>query len=117
MSKTVNYTDAQVAELTAAYGACESDSERTECVAEYAEAFGKTPASIRAKLVREGVYVAKADTAKNGAARVKKDSLVEQIASVMGVTSEALPGLEKAGKVTLRKVLAALETAKASAPV
>jgi hypothetical protein len=35
----------------------------------------------------------------------------------MGVTSEALPGLEKAGKVTLRKVLAALETAKASAPV
>ena len=53
--KTPNYTQAQVAQITEAYNSGQS-------IDEIADAVGKSVRSVRSKLVREGVYVAKPKT-------------------------------------------------------
>ena len=78
-------------------------------VAQLADELGKSPASIRAKLTREGIYVPKAK-APAGKASVTKAQLVTAIAAEMNVDEDVVGSLEKATKVALGKVLAALRS-------
>lgn len=107
-TKTENYTEVQTTELVGAYTAASTAEDRSAVVAHYAEAFGKTVNSIRAKLVREKVYVAKTYTNKNGAKPVKKDSMVADIAKRIGMSQEACESLEKVNKNVLVRILHAL---------
>ena len=107
-AKTENYTEAQTVELVGAYRAASTSEDRLIVVAEFAERFGKTINSIRAKLVREKVYVAKVYTNKNGAKPVKKDSMVSDIAKKIGMSVEACDSLEKVNKAVLVRILHAL---------
>ena len=112
--KTPNYTEEQTAELVAAYTAAENEEQRNEVVEGYAELFFKTKPSIRAKLVREGVYVKNAYKSKTGAKPETKEQIVADIASAMGVDADAkLGGLEKANKGALRLIRQTLLIAQA----
>jgi len=98
-----------VAEMVNEYKEAETDEERAAVVQEWSEKLGKSPASVRQKLVREGVYIAKERTSKDGSEVISKGKLVDQIAEALGITlteSEAT-SLEKATKQTLKKILEA----------
>lgn len=99
--KNVNYTDEMTTDIVEAYNDAETDAERETVVQELAEKHGRTVRSIRAKLVREGVYIAKTYKNKNGKKPETKEDIVTAIAKVMNVTVDALNGLEKATKPTL----------------
>ncbi len=105
-SKAQTYTDDQVSKMVADYTAVDTDEARAEVVDSLASEFGKSIASIRSKLVREGVYVKKTRTTKSGEPVVSKADLVEQIAEAMGEDAEVMESLEKATKVVLQKILA-----------
>lgn len=107
-AKTENYTEAQTVELVGAYTAASTPEDRSAVVAHYAEAFGKTVNSVRAKLVREKVYVAKVYTNKNGKMPVKKDTLVGEIAKKLTMSEDACSSLEKVNKDVLVRILHAL---------
>lgn len=96
--KTVNYTEEMTNELVGAYTQAASNDERNEVVTEMAEKFGKTVASIRAKLVREKVYV-KAEATKGRG--VLKDELVAAIATLTNSDEELMDSLAKATKEAL----------------
>ena len=100
--KTVNYTDEMVEAMVADY----SDSPTTDTVARLASEYDKSTRSIVAKLVREGVYVAKPRVTKTGAPVVRKADLVASIQDRMGGIE--LPTLEKASKADLSNLLNAL---------
>ena len=108
MTKSV-YTPEVTAALVEKYTAAESAEARQEVVESYAEELGVKVASVRAKLVREGVYV-KAERARKSVAT--KSELVAKLAEALGESEESLESLEKATKGALTKVLAGL--AKAS---
>ena len=108
----VNYTEAQVNEAVARYEAANTDVARAEVVEQLAKEFGKTKASVRAKLVREGVYVAKTVTRKR---KAKKADVVALIAKVLGVNEEVVGSLENATYATLVRVYGALGARKAEA--
>ena len=95
MAKAVNYTAEQVSALTAAYVAASDQSSRDEVVSEFAEKFGKSVASIRAKLSREQVYVKKERTRKDGSVSIKKAAKVAQLAARLGKPVEDLEYFEK----------------------
>jgi response regulator RpfG family c-di-GMP phosphodiesterase len=103
-----NYTVEMTEEVVAAYSAAESEAAREEVVAHFAEKFGKNSKSVRAKLVREGVYVKKEYKTKTGGDVERKDAIVENIASALGVSSDAVGSLEKATKKALTLIRAAL---------
>lgn len=105
--KAVNYTDEAVARLHEVYDGAEAEDVRDKQVAQLAEELGKSAASIRAKLTREGVYVAKSK-APAGKAGVRKSDLVSEIANKLGVDEDVVGSLEKATKVTLTKIVEAL---------
>lgn len=105
--KEVNYDEKAEARLSEVYGVADTDAARKEAVTSLATELGKTPASVRAKLSRMGEYVKPERVTKNGEAIVKKDALVEQIATNMGTYSDDLPGLEKANKSTLKAIVEA----------
>ena len=107
-SKAQTYTEDQVSKMVSDYTAVETDEARAEVVDTLAQEFGKSVASIRSKLVREGVYVKKARTTKDGSAVVSKADLVQQIADAIGEDVEVIESLEKATKVTLNKILSAV---------
>jgi hypothetical protein len=105
--KTVNYTEEMVARLHAVYDGEADEATRDEQVAALAEELGKSAASIRAKLTREGVYVPKAK-APAGKASVLKADLIAEIASKLGVAEDVVGSLEKATKNALNLVNNAL---------
>lgn len=100
-----------VERYTAVVGDNFTDEDRANVVAKLAEELGKPKASVRAKLVREGVYVAKTNKTKTGAPIVSKAKMVDNIASTLGVTFTDGEGtsLEKATKTTLKKIFEAIE--------
>jgi hypothetical protein len=63
---------------------------------------------VRAKLVREGVYKAKARTTKTGEPVVSKEKLVQDIEKAMGLEVGDLESLEKATKRVLKLVYEAV---------
>lgn len=103
-TKKANYTAEQTAELVAAYEAADSQEQRETVVSEFAENFGKPKQSIRAKLVSESVYVAKAYKTKKGEKPESKAAIVSDIANALGVAEETVESLEKANKAALTLV-------------
>lgn len=104
-TKTVNYTPEQTAEIVAGYTAAEGDESRKAFIEEYAAKHGRKVSSVRAKLVREGVYQ-KAETPRKRSAT--KDEIVSAIAERIGANPDILGSLEKATAKALKLVLAAL---------
>jgi len=102
-AKIVNYTAEQTVEMVAAYVA----SPTKETVESFAVKFNKSAASIRAKLVKEGVYKKAEYVSKAGETPVDKENLVDQIALfIPEVSDEAnLSSLAKANKKVLRAIL------------
>lgn len=90
--KTPNYTQAQVAQITEAYNSGQS-------VDEIADAVGKSVRSVRSKLVREGVYVAKPKTTSKKVLGPTKKELLRKLDGHMdtkgleGATKEAIERL------------------------
>jgi hypothetical protein len=101
---TENYTKEQTQELVDAYESAETEAARESVVNEYANDFAKSTRSIIMKLVREEVYVKKAYVSKTGEKPERKSKIVEDIATVLGVTSEQLPQLEKATVSALKLI-------------
>ena len=107
--KVVNYTDEMVTRLHEVYDGEASVDERKAQVARLAEELGKSAASIRAKLTREGLYVpiGKPEGKTGG---VRKAHLVTAIANELDVDEDVVGSLEKATKVALERVLRALRS-------
>ena len=106
--KTVNYTEAQTAELVEAYKASPTDA----TVAAFAAKFGKTTRSIVAKLARAEVYVAKDKAKTEGAAKAAtKAELVKRVEVALDIEAGALESLEKGSKAALEALVAALAEA------
>ena len=102
-AKIVNYTAAQTAELVEAYNMSVTEELRDETMAHYAKLWGKNVASIRSKLVREKVYIAKAKVTgkRNGNT---KDSLANAIGAVAQMTENDTTSLTKANMGALEKL-------------
>lgn len=109
-NKTANYSAELTAALKAGYAACDSDESRKAFVEAFAAEHGKKAASVRAKLVREGVYQ-KAETPRKRS--MQKAEIVEKIAKAIDCDSEILGSLEKATTKALRLVLIALPKSSA----
>lgn len=107
MAKTVNYTPEQVNVLVSAYEVAGSDEARAEVVETFANDLGKSVASIRAKLSREGVYVKKA-VASTNKPKVKKDAKVAQLATLLGKDEDLVSDAEKLTHRTLDFIINAL---------
>jgi len=105
--KAPNYSDEAVEALHAGYDGEADEDERKAQVIKLAEALGKSPASIRAKLTREGIYKA-LTKAPAGKSVIRKAQLVAAIASKLNVDEDVAGSLEKANKNILKRVLAAL---------
>lgn len=101
MAKAVNYTEEQVKALVGAYVNAGSQDARDEVVTTFAESFGKSVASIRAKLSRENVYVKKERTRKDGSKVERKSVKVATIASLLSIDESQIESLEKATASTL----------------
>lgn len=115
MAKAPNYTKEQTAELRAAYKAADSQESRDAVVEAFAQKFGKTKPSVRQKLVREGVYVAKEYETKTGEKPETKEAIVEEMAKLIGCSADQLSGFERATKSALRRVRSALQDNAATA--
>jgi hypothetical protein len=109
MSKAPNYTEAQTAAMVNRYiaVACEPEATRDALVLELANEFKKSERSIRAKLSRENVYVAKTPKAKDGQPAVNKATLAGILSISAGVP---LPSAEKLGKEDLKRLISIIET-------
>jgi|LakMenE18May11ns_1017448.scaffolds.fasta_scaffold9914941_5 hypothetical protein len=99
----VNYSAEQTVEMVSAYVA----NPTKETVELFAAKFNKSVASIRAKLVKEGVYKKAEYVSKAGETPVDKENLVDQIALfIPEVSDEAnLSSLAKANKKVLKAIL------------
>lgn len=111
---TSNYTPEMTVRMVEAYEACgKSDSEadqlqRANVVTEFATEFDFHEASIRGKLVREGVYIAKKTLTKQGGKVESKEAIVDEIAKLLDMTAEACGSLTKGNKAVLQAVRDAL---------
>ena len=92
--KTPNYTLAQVDQIINSY-------ESGESVESIAEAIGKSVRSVRSKLVREGVYVAKEKTTSKKVLGPTKKELLRVLETHIDVT-----GLEGATKEAIENWIA-----------
>lgn len=95
----VNYTEAQVTELVAAYTAGTS-------IEDLAARFSKSTKSIVAKLSREGVYKSKAKASAK--TRVTKADLVRKLEVEVGAVEGQLETLEKASHEALEFLVSKL---------
>ena len=102
----VNYTEAQTDSMKAAYAAGAS-------VESIAESMGKAVRSVRAKLVREGVYVApeKGAKSKREEGPTKKEMLI-QLSEVW--PDAPVDGLVNATKEAIASLIQHLESAAAT---
>jgi len=108
VAKTPTYTEEQVAEMTAAYVL----EPTAETVQEFALKFGKSMASIIAKLSREGVYKPKERVRKDGSAVQKKDETADAIGKILNLDEASVESLTKANRKALQAIFAALANSK-----
>jgi len=108
--KEPSYTEKFTAEITARYLEGDSYEARQEILKEIAAESGKKVQSLRAKLVRENVYVAKEYKTRDGDKPETKSDIVTSIAMSLGVAAKELAGLEKATKNALTLVRAGVAT-------
>lgn len=108
------YTQEQTTEMVLAYERVSGlgEERRNAVVAEYAEKFGKTEASIRAKLSRAGVYVKKEPKSKitGGKAETRED-LVKRMNKdyALKLTEREEESLARVSKLALLKLDKALK--------
>lgn len=106
--QTSAYSEEQVREMIQAYTAVPTDAaheaERDAVVKMLAEKFGKKPQSVRQKLVREDVYIAKQPKSKDGSPAETKKSIVGEIADLCGMGEVRAKELLLAGKPALQAV-------------
>lgn len=109
MAKAPNYTEAQTADMVRRYIAVSNESEGTRdaLVNELAAEFNKSPRSIRAKLSRENVYIAKTPKAKDGSPAINKATLAGILSISAGVP---LTSAEKLTKVDLKNLISVIES-------
>ena len=96
-----NYSDEMVARMVEDYQA----NPNMDTVKTLAQAFGKTTRSIIAKLSREGVYKAQPRTTKTGEPVVRKDELVAEIATMLGIDDSTIATVSKATKADLKNLV------------
>lgn len=109
MAKIANYTEEQVKALVEAYvNAGDYDSQQA-VIESFHVKLGKTIASIRAKLTREGVYQKKVATRKNGSKVERKAAKVARIAEHSSRSLEFFDSLEKANATVLDELLTMLD--------
>lgn len=101
--KSVNYTEAQTAELVEAYKADATEA----TVNMFAEKFGKTARSIVAKLVQAKVYVPKTAKVEGVTKTVTKADLVNALECKFNLEAGSLESLEKGSKAALEALVAA----------
>lgn len=108
MAKPANYTAETTAAIVEAYIAVSGESEtvRNATVDTLAAKYGKSVRSIRAKLSRENVYIAKKPVSKDGTVAVRKDVLAGLLSISAGVT---LVSAEKLNKSDLKALIGAFE--------
>lgn len=102
------YTEEQTNEMVEAYNAAETDEDRKLVVEEFASEFAQSVASIRQKLVREGVYIKLSPKTKSGKPAERKAAIVADIASALGIAEETVDSLSAATKEALQQVRAGL---------
>lgn len=95
------YTADQTAQLVETYTAADSADARDAIVAEMAAEFGKSIKSVIAKLSREGVYVKKVPTRKDGTAVIKKDDVADRIGEILNLSEPDTASLSKANRKAL----------------
>ena len=100
-----NYTDAMVTAMHTVYSDAENDATRKEAVEAFSNDFGLNVASIRAKLVRMGIYIKPEAKTKDGSKITRKSDLVSEIAVLMNVDEDLIGSLEKATKFSLEKLI------------
>lgn len=105
--KTPNFSAEQTVELVNAYKLADSTESRKGVVSAYAAKFGKSEASIRMKLVREGVYVKPEATTKTGEPVIDKEKLADEIAAFIpdNLDEASISSLAKANKKALKAIL------------
>ena len=108
MAKTPNYTEEQTATMVRMYidVASESEERRAEVVNEIAEMFNKSPRSVRAKLSRENVYIAKQPKAKDGQPVMSKADLGTLISMHVGLPVDSSINMTKQD---MKKVIIAFQ--------
>ncbi len=94
----VNYTPEMVDLMKSRYSA----NPTRETVEELANELNKSIKSVIGKLSREGVYEKTEYLTKTGEKPVTKRELVEKVAEICGVDYQALAGLEKSPKSSLK---------------
>jgi len=99
------YTDEVVESMVADYTGAETQEDRDSVVSAFAEQLGKSVASVRAKLVREGVYVKKERADKTGRKIQTKDEMVAEFEKNLGLEVGSLESLEKATKNVIRTLM------------
>jgi hypothetical protein len=109
------YTEAVVADIVERYtdlvGRGAEYAERSALVAELADEFDVTVASLRSKLVAEKVYVAKAET-KAEVGATSKEAYAKALSAIVGVE---LKSVSKATKADLKAIVDYVTTASAVA--
>lgn len=100
MAKTPNYTPEQVAALHA-----EPQPITYARANELADEFGKSPASVRAKILSEEIPYERKPAEPKREKGVTKAELVSAIAENLGVEVKTLTGLSKATAAALGKLV------------
>ena len=94
----VNYTQEMVDLMKSRYSA----NPTRETVEELASELDKSIKSVIGKLSREGIYQKSEYLTKTGEKPITKKELVEKVAEILGMEYQALAGLEKSPKSSLK---------------
>lgn len=101
-----NFSEDDVNYMKDRYGEAKNQEERSLAVDEIAKKLGKTPSSIRSKLVKEKIYISAVRTSKVTKGKPEtKESMVGRIEETLDMESGSLVGLEKAPKLVLLNLL------------
>ena len=101
----LNYTQEMVDLMTEKYSA----NPTRETVEELAEELNKSIKSIIGKLSREGVYKKTEYLTKTGEKPITKKEIVQTLAGMLRLEYEALAGLEKSPKQSLKTLMVELQ--------
>ena len=114
--KKYNYSPEDIVRMVMAYDTANKEAQqrsltpeeaflwRERVVEEFAQLFNTTKASVRGKLVSEGVYIAKVYTSKR-AYKASKEKMVTRLEEILGSPSGAFDSLEKVNKETIENIV------------
>ena len=100
--KTPNYTPETVAAMVKAYESANTDEARKSVIESLANNLGKSVASVRMKLVSEGVYRKAEKVKAEGKSRTTKADVVAEIEEAAGVEAGTFESFEKATMAALK---------------